>query len=340
MSFFQTREDVIRHLQQAGSPEKLHVRSKLYADRIDLASFDLHGVDLHGARLRYANLEGTNLAGANLKGTSLVGANFKGANLGGANLKRAWLVGANFRGANLTGVELGENHLPWFQLGDLKTWFFGLWWPVIILNRGAKLTGANLSGDNLSGYNLRGFDLRNVNLSGTDLSGTDLRQAKLDKAILDYTNLSRATVSSKQLQRAASLQGTTMPDQVPHAIPLVSVGSHQPVYVGYASQQPYAEQPYVPQPTMSPYTMYHGPAAPQKNSLAIAGFVLGIIGILTSWLLFGALACIPGIILSALGLRRSEARGRKGLAIAGLVLSIIGVLVTVAIIIIANMPSK
>lgn len=319
MSFFQTREDVIRHLQQAGSPEKLHVRSKLYADRIDLAGFDLHGVDLHGARLRYANLEGTNLAGANLKGTSL--------------------VGANFRGANLAGVQLGENHLPWAQPGSIRAWLTVGLLLAAILNQGAKLTGANLSGANLSGHNLRGFDLRNVNLSGTDLSGADLREARLDKAILDYANLSRATVSYKQLQRVASLQGTTMPDQVPHAVPLVSVGSQQPVYTGYASPQPYAEQPYVPQP-MSQYAIYHGPTAPQTNGLAIAGFVLGIIGILTSWLLFGALACIPGIILSALGLRRSEARGRKGLAIAGLVLSIIGVLVTVAIIIIANMPSK
>jgi hypothetical protein len=68
-----------------------------------------------------------------------------------------------------------------------------------------------------------------------------------------------------------------------------------------------------------------------KNGLAIAGFVFGIIGLLTSWLLFGALFCIPGIILSAVGMRRSGARGGKGLAIAGLVLSNIGFMVAVTI---------
>ena len=310
-----TREDVIQRLQQAGSPERLNLSGKKFVKGINLAGFDLHGVNLARTNLRQANLGGTNLSGA--------------------NLKRAWLLGANFRGANLSGVELGENRLPWAQPGKITAWLL----LDVIFNRGAILTGANLSEVNLSGYNLRGFDLRNANLSGTDLSGTDLRQAKLDKAILDYTNLSRATVFSKQLQRAASLQGTIMPDQVPHAVPLVSVGSQQPVYTAYAAQRPYAEQPYVSQPA-SQYAMYHGPAAAQENGLAIAGFVLGIIGILTSWLLFGALVCIPGIILSVLGLRLSEARGRKNLAIAGLVLSIIGVLVTVAIMIIANIPSK
>ncbi len=77
----------------------------------------------------------------------------------------------------------------------------------------------------------------------------------------------------------------------------------------------------------------------QKNGLAVAGFICGIVGVLTSWLLFGALFCILGIILSAVGMRRSVARGGKGLAIAGLVLSIIGVVVTVTIlIVIANPP--
>ena len=75
----------------------------------------------------------------------------------------------------------------------------------------------------------------------------------------------------------------------------------------------------------------------QKNGLAIAGFIFGLIGVLTSLLLFGALFCIPGIILSAVGMHRSGARGRKGLTIAGLVLSIIGVVVAVTILV-ANLP--
>jgi hypothetical protein len=74
-----------------------------------------------------------------------------------------------------------------------------------------------------------------------------------------------------------------------------------------------------------------------KNGLAIAGFVLGIMGLLTSWLLFGALFCIPGILLSSGGIRRCGARGGKGLAIAGLVLSTIGVVVAVTILV-ARLP--
>ena len=72
-----------------------------------------------------------------------------------------------------------------------------------------------------------------------------------------------------------------------------------------------------------------------KNGLAIAGLVLGIIGVLTSWLVVGLPFCIVGLVLAAVGMRRSEG---KGMAIAGLVLSIIGVVVAVTIIVLANLP--
>ncbi len=61
-----------------------------------------------------------------------------------------------------------------------------------------------------------------------------------------------------------------------------------------------------------------------KNGLAIAGFVFGIVGLVTCWVFAGAFTCLPGIIMSALGLRRSRSEGRKGLAMTGLVLSSVG----------------
>ncbi len=68
--------------------------------------------------------------------------------------------------------------------------------------------------------------------------------------------------------------------------------------------------------------------AQQKNGLAIASLILGILGVLTSWLLFTLPISIVGIVLAAMGLRRSQG---TGLAIAGLVLSIIGVVVAVTL---------
>ncbi len=75
---------------------------------------------------------------------------------------------------------------------------------------------------------------------------------------------------------------------------------------------------------------YPGAAAvrQQKNGLAIASLILGIIGVLTSWLIVNLPVSIVGIVLAAMGLRRSKG---KGLAITGLVLSIIGAVVAVTL---------
>lgn len=64
-----------------------------------------------------------------------------------------------------------------------------------------NLSGANLSGGNLRDANLRRCDLTNVDLTGADLSGADLTMAR---------------VSAAQLDSAASLVGTTLPDGTIH----------------------------------------------------------------------------------------------------------------------------
>jgi len=63
------------------------------------------------------------------------------------------------------------------------------------------------------------------------------------------------------------------------------------------------------------------PAPHQSKGLAIASLVLGIIGVLTSWVIVGLPVSIVGLSLAIPAVRRIQG---KGMAKAGLVLSIIG----------------
>jgi uncharacterized membrane protein len=74
--------------------------------------------------------------------------------------------------------------------------------------------------------------------------------------------------------------------------------------------------------------MFVVPAEPGRG-IALAGFILGLVSLFTSWIPFlGILVSVVGIILSAMGQRSIS---RKGLAIAGLVLSIITLVITVIV---------
>ncbi|MEC3977627.1 DUF4190 domain-containing protein [Amycolatopsis sp. H20-H5] len=74
------------------------------------------------------------------------------------------------------------------------------------------------------------------------------------------------------------------------------------------------------------------PVAPPKNGLGTAGFVLGLIGLLISFIpvigVVGYPLVIIGLILSIVGLLRVNKRvaNNKGLAIAGIVLSALGLI--------------
>ncbi|WP_309710783.1 DUF2510 domain-containing protein [Pseudolysinimonas sp.] len=102
-----------------------------------------------------------------------------------------------------------------------------------------------------------------------------------------------------------------------------------------ARPDPYAPPTYATQPAYAPASPYV--AAPygapaygsRSNGLAIAGLIVSAGG----WIIFGVIASIAGIILSAFGLaraKRAEAAGNpnsgRGIAMAGL---IIGIVVTV-----------
>jgi uncharacterized protein DUF4352 len=94
----------------------------------------------------------------------------------------------------------------------------------------------------------------------------------------------------------------------------------------YTQQQPYPQQP--------GYGGYPPPRPPQ-NGLGTAGFVLGLIGLLFSFIpVIGVIAwplVLIGLVLAGIGLSRAR-RGRatnKGLAIAGLVCASLGLLMCV-----------
>jgi hypothetical protein len=68
-------------------------------------------------------------------------------------------------------------------------------------------------------------------------------------------------------------------------------------------------------------------AAPAKpsNGMAIGGFVCSLLGFL-GFICCGSILCIPGLILSIIGLNKSKQLGGagKGLAIAGIILGALG----------------
>jgi hypothetical protein len=91
------------------------------------------------------------------------------------------------------------------------------------------------------------------------------------------------------------------------------------------------------QPTHAPHTGQPAPVpAKGSNGLATAGFVLGLLGLLSSWIPFlnvvGIMLGIIGVVLAAVGLAKSKkVNAGKGLAIAGLVLGVLAVLIAVLI---------
>ena len=93
-------------------------------------------------------------------------------------------------------------------------------------------------------------------------------------------------------------------------------------------------------PTPAPAPQQSGPHGPGhshgSNGLATAGFVLALLGFLSSWIpvlnILGMILAVVGAILAAVGLARSKRAGvGKGLAFAGLVLGVLAVIVAVVI---------
>src|SRR6266700_2786943 len=119
-----TRTDVVRLLQDVGSPEQL----------------DVSGQNLRGINLMNCNLWGANLSQASACEANLCGTNLSKADLHGADLRGTYLCWADLRGANLGEADLRGVDLSWANLGE------------------ADLRGANLSWayfDEESAYELK-----------------------------------------------------------------------------------------------------------------------------------------------------------------------------------------
>ena len=95
-----------------------------------------------------------------------------------------------------------------------------------------------------------------------------------------------------------------------------------PQAAGYPPQQAYPPAQY-PQPGYSPQPVFVAtPVSEPGAGMAVASLVLGILSLVTWWLLYvGLPIAVIGIIMGALGRR---AISRRGIATAGLVCSIIG----------------
>lgn len=81
------------------------------------------------------------------------------------------------------------------------------------------------------------------------------------------------------------------------------------------------------------------PVQPQPQGtpgIAVAAFVCGLIGLFSSWLVFGVILSVLGIIFGVIGKRQADERGGQGsgLALAGLIMGVIGVVILIALIII------
>lgn len=205
----------------------LHESSLLGMDTaiVDLDGADLEGTFLEGANLRGAFLQGANLDASylqqadlsmaimrkvNLSETDLREANLSGAILVEANLKWAALNEANLRGAILFDADLEGAYLDRADLSGSSL-------------EGAKLEDANLRGTFLEGANLRGTSLQGADLRGASLQGAELNGASLQGAELNGADLRGADLRGaggtmlEQLEQAASLQGTIMPDGSTHS---------------------------------------------------------------------------------------------------------------------------
>lgn len=89
-------------------------------------------------------------------------------------------------------------------------------------------------------------------------------------------------------------------------------------------------------PSQPPPPGPYGPVAQQQNGLGVAGFVLGLVGLVFSLIPIIEVIAWPmvivGLVLSAIGMSKAQKgqANNMGLAVAGLVTSIIGLFMVIA----------
>lgn len=90
--------------------------------------------------------------------------------------------------------------------------------------------------------------------------------------------------------------------------------------------------PAYPPPPPQPYSSYAAPTASPKNGLGTTALILGILGVLSSWLVIGFLLGLIAVILGFKGrgrVKRGEATN-GGAAMAGIILGFLTILASIA----------
>ena len=82
------------------------------------------------------------------------------------------------------------------------------------------------------------------------------------------------------------------------------------------------------EPSGAPMPPYGAPSGPPAKGLAIASLILGIVGLLTSWII--GMGFVPGLVGLILAIVARKKGNKTGLIIAGLILSIIAILASFA----------
>jgi hypothetical protein len=78
---------------------------------------------------------------------------------------------------------------------------------------------------------------------------------------------------------------------------------------------------------------YGDPTSRPKNGMGVAGLVLGILALLSSWFVLGLPLAIVGLILSIVGLRRvrSGRATNRGVALGGVIVNAVALLLSVVL---------
>ncbi|CAN5251915.1 hypothetical protein BH24ACT10_BH24ACT10_01640 [soil metagenome] len=134
----------------------------------------------------------------------------------------------------------------------------------------------------------------------------------------------------------ATPPGSGQPPQSPYGQP---ADQQPPPYEQQQYGAPaYGQQPGAPAYGQQPYgqpAYETGRQGPPRNGLGIAALVLGVLGLLTSWLVVGGLLGIVAIVLGFIGRGRAK-RGEAtngGMALAGIITGALAVLVAALVVV-------
>ena len=141
-----------------------------------------------------------------------------------------------------------------------------------------------------------------------------------------------------QAHQVPGIGAQPQPNPIPHAQPQPNPIPHTQPQPGPIPQQVHSQPRPVPNVNQNMGTQPNRglpnggfmmpPQKPKTNTMALVGFILSLIGFLTSWFIFPLVLAIVGLILSCIGMKqiKENNEGGKGLAIAGIVLGALAII--------------